>query len=165
MQGELSFEQFAVYGFSVDYPADCLIEMKPRARKDEGEVAFKFPRGNVFFLTWGPLEKVESFHGAEGHADYSIERIKKNREAKIKDRRSEILQVNGHPSPFNRVWIDVQRKGLIMGSTRSSYEIRSLHVHCDKSGRYFLMYVQGPTETSEQQEEVMARMAQTFRCH
>jgi hypothetical protein len=165
IEGQLEFEHFAAYGFSVDYPTDCLIEMKPRANREVGEVAFKFPRGNVFFLTWGQLGQVEKFHGAEGHADFSIDRIRKNRDAKITNLKRDSIEVNGHPAPFNRVWVEVVRRGLILGSTRRAHEIRSIHVHCENTGRYFLMYVQGAAETSDQQESVMARMALTFKCH
>jgi hypothetical protein len=164
-QNRLRFDQFAAYGFSVEYPADCRIEMKPRVSREEGEVAFKFPGGNAYFLTWGPLAKVEKFQGAEGHANYSIERVKKSRDAKINKLERESLDVNGHASPFNRVSLDVVRKGLLFGSSRRAYEIRSLHVHCDKSGRYFLIYVQGDAESSQQQEAVMGRIVQTFKCH
>jgi hypothetical protein len=162
---QLEFERFTVYGFSVDYPVDCVLELKPRSTRNEGEVAFKLSGESVFFLSWGPLEKVEKFRGVEGHADYSIGRIKKNREAKIKEIKRERIEVNGHPSPFNHVWIEVVRRGLLFGTSRSSHEIRSLHLHCGNSSRYFMIYVQGTTQLSELQGRVMARMIQSFICH
>ena len=159
------FEMFAVYGFSVDYPTDGIVEFNPKARKDDGEIAFKYHRANVFFLNWGPLARVEKFHGVEGHANYSIDRIKKNKGAKIGDRKEETVHVNGHSSSFNHVWVNMERKGLLWGVSRSSHEVRSLHVHCPNSSRYFMIYVQGAAELSELQGSVMDRMIQTFKCH
>jgi hypothetical protein len=159
------FERFAAYGFSVDYPADCVLELKPKSKRDEGEVAFKSSGNNVFFLSWGPLEKVKNLHGVGGHADYSIERIRKNREAKIREIKRESVEVNSHSSPFNHIWIDVDRRGFLFGSTRSSHEIRSLHVHCENSSRYFMIYAQGAAGASDLQGIVMTRMIQSFTCH
>lgn len=165
LPSQLEFENFAAYGFSVDYPKTGIIELKPKSVRDEGEIAFKYQRENVFFLSWGPLAKVKRFQTVEDHAAYSIERIRKNREAKIKDRKEETFQVNGHSSSFNQLWVDVERRGLLFGVSRSSHEIRSIHVHCGNSSRYFMIYVQGATELSELQGSVMDRMIQTFKCH
>jgi hypothetical protein len=159
------FERFAAYGFSVDYPVDCVLELRPKSKRDEGEVAFKSSSNNVYFLSWGPLEKVKNLRDVGRHADYTIDRIRKNREAKIRDIKRESVKVNGHSSPFNHLWIDVERRGFLFGSTRSSHEIRSLHVHCENSSRYFMIYVQGAAEASDLQGTVMTRMIQSFTCH
>lgn len=164
-QGPLEFERFAIYGFSVDYPVGTVVELNPKSTRDDGDVAFKYHRANVFFLNWGPLAKVEKFQGVEGHASYSMDRIRKNRDAKIKDHIQDTIKLNGHSSPFNHVWVNMERRGALFGVSKSSHEIRSIHVHCTNSSRYFMIYVQGATELSELQGAVMDRMIQTFRCH
>ena len=162
---QIEFEHFAAYGFSVDYPRDCTIEMRPKSARNGGEVAFRLSRENVFFLSWGPLEKVKKFDGVDAHADYSIDRIRKNKEAKIRESKRERMEVNGHPSPFNHVWIEVAKRGVLFSMSRSSYETRSLHLHCENSSRYFILYVQGTTQASGLQGSVMTRMVQSFACH
>ncbi len=149
----------------MDYPTNCVIEFNPKSRRNEGDIAFKSPGGYKVFLSWGDLKKVEKLHGVEGHADYSIERIRKSREAKVKDVRRETVRIQGHPASFNEVKLELIKRGLYFNKSLTPQEVRSLHVHCDVSSRYFVLYGPASPEKSHDQEEVFATMVRSFWCH
>ncbi|MDA4125059.1 MAG: hypothetical protein OK438_06385 [Thaumarchaeota archaeon] len=149
----------------MEYPSDCVIEFNPKSRHEEGDIAFKSPSGYKVFLSWGNLKKVEKLHGVEGHADYSIQRIKGSREAKVKDVRREAVKIRGHPASFNEVKLELIKRGIFFNKTATPQEVRSLHVHCDVSSRYFVLYGPAAPEKSSDQREVFATMTRTLGCH
>ena len=164
-EGPLEYERFQTYGFSVDYAKDSVVEFNPKSSRLQGDVALKSPRGYKIFLSWGDLAKVKKLRGVEGHADYSIERMKGSREATIKDVRRESATVGGHRASFNEVHIELIKRGIFFNRTVTPQVVRSLHVHCDVSGRYFVLYGPAPPERSSEQGEVMERMVKSFLCH
>ena len=149
----------------MDYPADCVIEFNPKSKRSEGDVALKSPSGYKLFLSWGELEKVKKLNGVEAHADYSIARIKGNREAKIWDVRRDSMVVNGHRSAFREIDLEIVRRGIFFNASKSPQHVRSLHVHCDLTGRYFVIYGPVAPEKSKEQGEVVSRMVKSFVCH
>ncbi len=149
----------------MDYPSDCVIEFNPKSRRDEGDIAFKSPGGYKIFLSWGPLKKVEKLHGVEGHADYSIERIRKSREARVKDVRRETVRVKGHAASFNEVKLELIKRGLYFNKKVTPQDVRSLHTHCDVSSRYFVLYSPMAAEKSLEQGDIVASMMKTLSCH
>ena len=160
-----AYERLQAYGFGVDYPNNCVIEFNPKSNRTQGDIALKSPNGYKLFLSWGDLDKVEKLHGVEGHADYSIKRMKGSREATVKDVRREATKVNGHAASFSDIKLEIVRRGLFFNKTTRPQEVRSLHVHCDNSSRYFVLYGPAPPEKSQEQTEVFAKMIQSFACH
>lgn len=158
-------ERLEAYGFGVDYPSDCVIEFNPKSTRSQGDIAFKSPAGYKLFLSWGELSKVEKLGGVDQHADYSIKRVKGSREAEVKDRRREARRVNGHNASYNEVNLDLVRRGIFFNKSKTPQEVRSLHVHCDISSRYFVLYGPANPEKSDKQGEVFSMMVQTFSCH
>ena len=134
----LPFERLAVYGFSMDYPTTCKIELNPKSDRNQGDIAFKSPDGYKIFLSWGEMKKVEKFRDVDAHADYSLERIKRSREAKILDVKRERMRANGHPASFNHVKLDLVKRGIFFNQTKTSQEVRSLHLRCENTSRYFV---------------------------
>lgn len=128
-------------------------------------MALKSPKGYKLFLSWGELEKVKKLNGAEGHADYSVDRIKGSREAKIVDIRKDAMMVNGHRAAFRDVSLELIRRGIFFNSTKTPQKVRSMHVHCDASGRYFVIYGPVTPEKSNEQSEAISRMVKSFVCH
>lgn len=166
MQSPVPYERFEAYGFGIDYPADCTIEFNPRSTRTVGDVAMKSPRGYKLFLSWGDLQKVKKLNGIEGHADYTIQRLKGRLAAQVGEVRKESTTVNGHRASFRDVTLEVISKGFFPLSTSKSLQrVRSLHVHCDVSSRYFVIYSQVSPEKSEEQIEVVSNMVKTFVCH
>ncbi len=159
------FERFSVYGFAIDYPINAIVELNPKSNHNEGDVAFKSSDGYKIFLSWGQIEKVEKFHGVDAHADYSLERIKGSREAKIRNIKRESAEVNGHDASFNHIELDLIKRGIFFNKTRTPQEVTSMHIHCINSSRYFVVYGPGKPDQAYQQGEVVARMIETFICH
>jgi hypothetical protein len=110
------------------------------------------------------MKKVAKFRDVDAHADYSLERIKGSREAKILDVKRERRRANGHPASFNQVKLELKR-GIFFNQTKTSQEVRSLHLHCENTSRYFVIYGPATPLQSEKQGEVITKMIQSFVCH
>lgn len=90
-------------------------------------------------MSWGDLVKVEKLKGVDGHADYSIKRIEGSREAEVRDRRRESRRVNGHTASYNELKLELVKRGVFFNKSRTPQEVRSLHLHCDITSRYFVL--------------------------
>lgn len=165
MQSEALYERLEAYGFGVDYPSDCVIEFNPKSLRTQGDVTLKSPRGYKLFLSWGELEKVKKLNGVEGHADFSIKRIEGSREAKVVDVLKDSMAVNGHRASLRDVRLELIRRGVFFNTTRTPQIVRSSHLHCDVSGRYFVIYGPVTPDKSEEQAGVVNRMVRSFVCH
>jgi hypothetical protein len=161
----VEFERLAVYGFGIDYPADCVVEFNPKSDRNAGDVAFKSPNGYKIYVSWGELKKVEKFQDVEAHADYSVDRIRGSREANVIDAQRESTKVNGHDAALSRVKLDLIKRGLFFNKTRTAQDVLSLHIHCANSSRYFVIYGPGRPDQAASQSEAVSRMIETFTCH
>jgi hypothetical protein len=165
LQSQASYERLEAYGFGIDYPSDCVIEFNPKSKRNEGDVALKSPRGYKLFLSWGELERVKKLDGVEGHADYSFDRVKGSREAKVVDVRKDSFQVNGHRAAYRDASLELFKRGIFFNTSRTPQRVRSLHLHCDVSSRYFVIYGPVGSDKQDEQAEVMRRMVKSFVCH
>lgn len=164
-----SFENFSIYGFSLDYPEECRVEFNSKSRRESGEVVFRFPdkadRVRIF-LSWGELEKISKrFQTTEEHADFSLDAMKKGKSVRNFERVSrDTLSLHNHKASVNRVKFDEKSVGLIKGKDvpREAY---SLHVHCAKSNRYFVLYTMTPRNSEARYDMIMDSMGNSFKCH
>src|SRR3989442_11460302 len=115
----LLFERLAVYGFAMDYPTSCKVEFNPKSDRNQGDIAFKSSDGYKIFLSWGEMKKVEKFRDADAHADYSLDRIRGSREAKILEVKRERRRANGHSASFNHVKLDLIKRGIFFNQTKT----------------------------------------------
>jgi hypothetical protein len=165
LQSQAGYERLQAYGFGIDYPSDCVIEFNPKSTRSQGDIAFRSPSNYKLFLSWGELEKVKKLNGVEGHADYSIKKMQGSREAKVGEVYKESTVVNGHPASFRDVSMELVSRGIFFNTTKSPRQVRSLHVHCEVSSRYFVIYSPVSPEKSEEQAEAVSRMIKNFSCH
>jgi hypothetical protein len=161
------FEKFSVYGFSIDYPAVCRIEFNPKSKREIGDVVFHFPEKEKVFLSWGDLEKArEKFPSVDAQAEHSIKVIAARHEVKNLQRiRQDSLRINSHIAQYNSIQLDEIKPSLFWsgkGITRQAY---SLHVHCDNSSRYFVIYTLPTVLAPPGFDELMLKMAKSFKCH
>ncbi|MDA4121091.1 MAG: hypothetical protein OK404_01635 [Thaumarchaeota archaeon] len=91
--------------------------------------------------------------------------MKGSGEAKVKDIRRESRMINGHRASYNEVKLELIRRGLFLNKTLTPQEVRSLHVHCDTSSRYFVLYNPSSPEKSSDLRYVIDKMSLTFICH
>ncbi len=164
---EQDFEQFSVYGFSIDYPNDSRVEFNPKSRRGEGDVVFHFPDRMKIFLSWGDLEKAKkNFGTVEEHADHSLKRIKTAGNVKSFERIShDSISINSHQGAYNRARFEEITVGLFTGKRKSPREARSVHVHCPDSSRYFVIYALLPTGGTYDYERTFTKMGNSLRCH
>jgi hypothetical protein len=162
-----SFETFSIYKFSIEYPPVCRVEFNPKSRRDAGDIVFHFPDREKMFLSWGNLEKAEKkFATAEEQAEHSFKAVKKSSNVKKIDKvTSDVLSVNSHNAAYNRVRVDEIPRGLFGGKTTIPHEAHSLHLHCDKSSRYFVLYTMLSPRAPEDFGDLFVQMAKSFKCH
>lgn len=152
-----------VYGLSFEHPFEARLEFEPTFRREEGSIAVKLPDGPVVFVSWGRLSSVrEKLGSAQGHADYSLERLRRAAKARFEVVERREMEVNGHVGVFTHARVGVRGKGFFGTELR---EIRSLHLHCDESERYFVIYGSSPQESSERQARALELIASTLKCH
>ena len=160
------FETFSVYRFSVDYPAVCRIEFNPKGRREAGDVAFHFPDREKVFLSWGKLEDAQKrFATPKDHAEHSLEVTRKSRQVKNFERvKQDSLEVNSHKAEYNRAKMEESSTSLLRGQTKKR-EALSLHLHCEQSSRYFVIYALLSPNAPEGFADLFLDMVQSFRCH
>ena len=128
---------------------------------------FHFPDASKIFLSWGELEKaVGNFQTVERHAEHSLEKVRKSGNVKnFKKISEDIVNVNSHRAAFNVVSLEEITIGLLTGKQSSPRRAYSIHVHCDDSARYFVIYGIFHAETAEDYEKVILSMSVSLMCH
>jgi hypothetical protein len=155
-----------MYGFTIDYPEDCRVEFNSKSRREAGDVGFRLPENIMIYLTWGELEKVTNRFGSpEEHANYSLDAMEKGKKVKNFERVfRDSIRLQNHRSSVNKVKFDEKTLKLFGGSKDLPREAYSLHVHCDKSKRYFVLYTMTPAN-EVRFEKIMESMRESFKCH
>jgi len=160
-------ENFSVYKFSIDYPSVCRVEFNPKSGRDKGDVVFHFPDKERIFLTWGDLKIAEKkFDNAEKHAEHSLQAVKKSCSVKKMDQiHKDTLMINSHKASYNHVKLDEIQPGIFVGRRVITHETHSVHLHCNKSSRYFVIYTMLSPKAPEDFDTVFKMMSNSFKCH
>jgi hypothetical protein len=165
-----NLEKFSVYKFSVDYPSVCRVEFNPKSRREAGDIVFHFPDREKLYISWGDLEKAKTrFQSPQAHAEQGLKTIMKGRGVSEKDSQKETeqsLQINSHTAVYNSVKLGELIPGLFLSKkrivTRRAY---SVHIHCDQSSRYFVIYALVSPNAPEDFGDLLLTMARSFTCH
>jgi hypothetical protein len=165
--GKEDFERFRIYGFAVDYPYICRIEFNPKSRREGGDVVFHFPQREKIYLSWGELEKVrKKFPTVDEHAEHSTAVVKKNRSIKnFQTVSKDTLGINSHTAVYSHVKLSEVQPGMFLRSREIGRDVYSVHLHCDQTGKYFVLYALVPSEAGSEFEDVFKLMANSFECH
>jgi len=165
--GNANFEKFSVYGFSIDYPSVCTVEFNPKSRRKRGDVVFLFHDKEKVFLSWGDLESAQKkFHTVEEQAEHGIKTISKSGTVKGCERvTKDSIEVNSHKAAYNRVRLNEIVRGLFAGGKIIPREAYSVHVHCENSSRYFVIYTLLSSKAPEDFGDLMRIMINSFKCH
>ena len=162
-------EQFSVYGFSIEYPPVCRFEFNPKSRREKGDIVIHFPDKEKLFLSWGDLATVQkNFQTVKGQADHSIKAMMKSRNVgKVERLTDASLDVNSHKAAYNQVRFDeVSLGGVFLSKTRTTKRLTySVHIHCQESLRYFVIYTILSPNAPGDFESLFTRMAKSFVCH
>ena len=162
-----NFEHFRLYGFSIDYPDECRVEFNNKSRRQSGDMSFQFPDKVRIFLTWGELEKVSKrFKSTEEHAEYSLNAMQKGKNVKNFERVSRDSMASRHDKgTVNKVRFDEMASGPFARGKATPREAHSMHVHCENSKRYFVLYTMTPRSDEGRYDKIMAEMRDSFKCH
>jgi len=165
-QGEAERDTLHIYGMSFDFPISQKLEFDPKFAREGGSVAVKSPSKSVVFVTWGELRRiVKKLPTPKDHSRYSMERAAKNSRGKLKQVEQRDVRINGHYAAYSRAEIEMPRG--MLGPQRPKQEILSVHFHCDRTSRYFVIYTSsdwgGPGV--QERDDVFRVVTETFRCH
>ncbi len=157
-------DNLTIYGFTFEYPKTRKLEFNPKFKRTDGDVAVKSPEKAVVFVSWGELERViKKAPTIEAHAKFSLERVKKSVQGKMTSVDHRVMDVNGHRAEYNDVKILVPRRGLLGKGTEQ--QVTSVHVHCDRTGRYFVIYTTSTPNNVKDQQRTLQGIVETLRCH
>jgi hypothetical protein len=167
LPNESSLERFSVYGFSIDYPAVCRVEINPKSLREIGDIVFHFPDREKVFLSWGQLAKArEKFQTIEAQADHAIDVIRKARNIKNFQMISQdSLDINSHEALYKSIQVEEILTGFLGGMKTIRRKAYSLHVHCDRSSRYFVVYVFLTANAPDAFDKVFRTMISSIKCH
>jgi len=163
----MDYECFCIYGFGVDYPTDWQVTIEPKIKRVKGTVAFRSTEGMEIGVSWGPLKEAKGrFSSADEHAKDTLNRIKKSRginNFRILEYRSD--RIDEHIAVFNHARADLAGGGFFRGGAEKQTEILSMHLHCDRSERYFVLYGKTTAEKTYEYADIFNHMRNSFKCH
>jgi hypothetical protein len=163
---EEEFEKFCAYGFSIEYPTVCYIEFRPKSKREAGDVIFHYSPNVKIYLTWGDLEKARKiFPTVEEQAEHSVDVMVKSRRVRNVERvKEDLLTICMHRAVFNHIRLDEVPRGYIFGQENIKHEAYSVHLHCENTSRFFVIYslLAGPPKNFP---SIMMSMINSFKCH
>jgi len=164
---QAKYEVVALYGFSANYPNDARLEFNPKSRREKGDLVFHTAGGFKIFLSWGSLaEARKRYATADEQASDSIKRSLKSSRAKF-DAAPETknMKIMNHDAAFTHVRMFLDRGGFPFGSSRVIQDAYAIHLHCDESKRYYVIYAFGRPNVSEELGKAIEPIASSLKCH
>jgi hypothetical protein len=161
------YELLAMYGFSANYPNNARLELNPKTRREKGDIVLHLEEGFKIFLSWGSLEDARKRYAtAAAQASASIERSVKSTRAKLDGTpETRNFRIQGHDATYTHARMFVERGGFPFGSRRVTQDSHSMHLQCDESGRYYVVYAFARPETSEQVGKIIEPIMLSLKCH
>jgi len=163
----MDYECFCIYGFGIDYPVDWEAVIDRKLTRMKGTVAFRSAEGMEMGVSWGPLKEAKGkFSSANEQAKDALNRLKKSRgiiNFEILEERSD--RIDEHIAVFNHARAELAVGRFFGGGARRQTEILSMHVHCDRSERYFVLYGKTTLERTYAHADIFNRMRESFKCH
>jgi hypothetical protein len=161
------YELVAMYGFSANCPNNARLELNPKTRREKGDIVLHLEDGVKVFLSWGSLEDARKRYAtAAAQASASIERSVKSTRAKLDGTPgTKNLKIQGHDATYTHARMFVERGGFPFGSRRVTQDSHSMHLQCDESGRYYVVYAFARPEISEQVGKIIEPIMLSLKCH
>ena len=164
-KGTIVTDTLRIYGFSFDFPITNRLEFDPKFSREEGSLAIKSPSKMVVFLSWGDLRKIiKKLPTPKEHSRFSMERAVRASRGPLTIIEEKETIVNGHPGAYNH--FKVEAPGILPGGRRRNQEMESLHLHCENSSRYYVIYTSlAPGTKDPDRDGTLWTVIGTFRCH
>jgi len=153
--------------FSMDYPEVCRIEFHPKSMKQKGDVVFHFPDREKIFVSWGKLDIAQNkFATVEEQAENSLKAVSKGAQPKTMERvKQDSMKINSHKAVYNHVRMEERPRGVFPGKQKILRDVLSIHLHCEPTSRYFVIYATPTRNAPEDFGDLFLDMAHTFECH
>jgi len=153
--------------FSMDYPKVCRIEFHPKSMKQKGDVVFHFPDREKMFVSWGKLDIAQNkFATVEEQAENSLKAVSKGAQPKTMERvKQDSMKINSHKAVYNHVRMEETPRGFFPSKQKMLRDVLSIHLHCEPTSRYFVIYANPTRNAPEDFEDLFLDMAHTFECH
>ena len=162
----LEFERLTLYGFSLIYPKGWVVSIDEKSSREDGSLRIRLGTEAMINVVWGPLDKIkEKLPSPKDHAEYALKRIKREGDVmKVK-----LLSVERADTDLHEAYIAHSRVTRVFGAfliyKYIEQEMLSLHVYCEESGRFFVVYgITGPSIFPEY-EDILRKILLSFRCH
>ena len=163
----MDYEWLCIYGFGVDYPSGWEVVIDRKLTRVKGTVAFRSAEGMEIGISWGPLKEAKGrFSSADEQAKDALNRLKKSRgiiNFQILEERSD--RIDEHVAVFNHARAELAGRGFFGGGAGKQMEILSMHLHCDSSERYFVLYGKTMLERTYEYADIFNHMRRSFKCH
>ena len=148
----------------------CRVEFNPKSRRESGDIVFHFPDREKIYVSWGDLEVAKKkFQTPENQAEHGIKRLMEGRSVSEKESEKvtqDSLKINRHRAAYNRVKLGEVSPGLFMSKKKTvTREAYSVHLHCEDTSRYFVIYSLLSPNAPEDLGELLLTMARSFKCH
>jgi hypothetical protein len=163
----MDYDRFAIYGFQIDYPTTWRVELNPKSEHAKGDVVFKAQDGTKMYVSWGLLEAIQKkFPTLDDQVKASVQRIKKDGQIgnlEVLDQKE--VQICGHRALYTRLSAAVRSTSMFGTRSAGQRELWAAHLHCDKSGRYFVVYGSSQNEKALQETmDVYSHFQDSFKC-
>lgn len=159
------YELLALYGFSANCPNNARLEFNPKARREKGDLVLHLEEGFKVFLSWGSLQEARRrYISAAAQASGSIERSIRSTRARLEGTpETKNLKIQGHEAVYTHARMSAVQGGF--GSRRVVQDSHSMHLHCEDSKRYYVVYAFVRPDQSEQLRKVFEPIVSSLNCH
>jgi len=161
------YELLALYGFSAKYPSNARLELNPKTRREKGDLVFHLEEGLKIFLSWGSLQEARKRYAtAAGQASDSVQRSVASGRGKLDGTpETKNLKIRGHDAVYTHARMLFERGGFPFGRRLLTQDAYAMHVHCEDSGRYYVVYAFARPEVSERLGKIFEPMMSSLKCH
>jgi len=162
---ETAYDRLAMYGFGLEYPSTWNLELQPKSTPEAGDIVFK-TLGVRVFLTWGSLDRARQKYGdLDKQVEDSLTRMRKSGDVRHFEMvEQKEMSLNGHRAIYSSTRAKLGIGPLAM---KTGYrEVCMLHLHCEPSRKYLVLYASAVGEGSLAQfYEIFSHMSSSLECH
>jgi TRAP-type mannitol/chloroaromatic compound transport system substrate-binding protein len=119
------------------------------------------------FVSWGKLDVAQKkFATLEEQAEKSLKAASKSAQTKTMERvKQDSMKINSHKAVYNHVRMEETPKGFFSSKQKILRDVLSIHLHCEPTSRYFVIYAMPTRNAPEDFGDLFLDMAHTFECH
>ncbi len=161
------YELLSLYGFSAKCPNKARLEFNPKSKREKGDLVLHLEKGLKIFISWGSLEEARRRYAtAAAQASDSVQRSIRSTRGKLNGTpETRNLKIQGHDAVYTRARMLFEQGSFPFGGRRVTQDAYAMHVHCENSERYYVVYAFARPEVSEELGKIFEPIVSSFRCH